>query len=263
MNWGAENNIGNYTLDDFTQNCYDDSFYYGDEGKLALSASTLKKYLKGDCPKEDNPNAHALVFGRAFHEAVLEPEKYLRTCKSDVLSADDKLHIEVLKDSLEHSFEFHVMDEINAVEVPYVGFHNDVALKCKVDAECDKYMVDIKTTSNIDITQFTSKHFGYHISAYQYWMLTGKLMYFLYVEKQTGRVKLVIPDKKFYEDGRRDWIWAMRNYKLSLTKQWTYMGSTDLGEGRHIVDKQHIKVENGSLYVWMRKPEHQRKVFNR
>ena len=239
---------------DVLEKLRDDDLYYGDYGQQWLSASTLKKYIKGDCPKEDNYNSHALLFGHAFHQAILEPDKYV--LRNDI-TKDDREHIDMLKSSLESSFEYHVMEDITEVEVPFTGTFDGTPLKCKVDALTDRYLVDLKTTSNIDAVEFTAKHFGYHISAYQYWMLTRKVMYFLYVEKKTGRVKLVMPDKKFYEDGRRDFLWCLRNYKLAQKKYWQLMlFDTDLPDGRFLLDDVNMKVEDGKLYSYILKEEY-------
>ena len=60
----------------------DDSFYYGELSKLALSSSSLKLLL--DSPKTyyyvnkygQNETTAALRSGHLFHLAILEPEKY-------------------------------------------------------------------------------------------------------------------------------------------------------------------------------------------
>ena len=232
-----------------------DEFYYSKEAPH-LSASTIKKYLKGINPPEDNPNTEALTFGHAFHQSILEEDKYL--VRSDI-SQEQRDHINMLKSCLQHSHEYEVMKSVTDVEKPFVGSSYGLLLKCKVDAETPKYLVDLKTTSNIDTVEFTGKHWGYHISAYQYWLLTGKIMYFLYVEKITGRIKLVIPDKKFYQDGRRDWIWAAKQYKKAQQHQWEYLTDHTMEDQVFTMDKVHFKTENNKLYGYLRKPEFQYK----
>ena len=227
----------------------DDDLYYGEYGQQWLSASTLKKYLNTDCPKERPMNQKALQFGHAFHQCILEPDKYAERTDLDVIDRD---HIDFLKKSLENSYEFGVMDDLKAVETPYIGTFDGIPIKCKVDAENDEVLIDLKTTSNIDAVQYTAKHFGYHLSAYQYWILTRKVMWFLYVEKNSGKIKLVKPDRQFYVNGQRDWRWAMRNYRLSKKKHWQFMGLHDnLPQGRFKLDSVHMSGEENRLYAWI------------
>ena len=240
--------------EDIIEALKDDEQYYNGMGQQWLSASTLKKYLNTDCPKERPMNQKALQFGHAFHQCILEPEKYELRDDLDIIDRD---HIDMLKKSLENSYEFGVMNELKDVEVPFIGTFEGIKLKCKVDALTDEVLIDLKTTSNLDAVEYTAKHFGYHLSAYQYWVLTRKVMWFLYVEKNTGRIKLVKPDRKFYVDGQRDWRWAMRNYKLSQKKHWQFMGTyDDLPQGRFKLDSVHCSGEEDRLYAWILQEKH-------
>ena len=69
-----DHRIGSYTPDEFLKLMMDDTHYYGDTGKLALSASTLKDYYETELPeKREFKNSDALVFGNWFHKVILEP----------------------------------------------------------------------------------------------------------------------------------------------------------------------------------------------
>ena len=242
------------TKDQILERLFDDEQYYGEFGKRFLSASDLKRYLTSYCPKQKPMNYEALEFGRLFHTMVLEPNKY--ALERPQISQDTLRDLEELKVALNASQEAtEVLEQAsNKFEVPYIKEINGIWLKCKVDIDAENELWDLKTTSNLDAFRWSSKVFGYHISAFQYYLLTGKVMHFILVEKGTGRVKLYKSDEEFYKQGRRDWMWAMRNYKISLTKEWVYMGTSPYYDKHfEMIDNVPFWTKGNKLYTFINK----------
>ncbi len=70
-----------YKKKDVLKKMYDDSYYYGTLGQLALSSSSLKLLL--DSPKKyayvsqyGSPETQPLRDGRLIHMAILEPDNF-------------------------------------------------------------------------------------------------------------------------------------------------------------------------------------------
>ena len=216
----------------------DDKEYYGEYGQQWLSASSLKHYLKNKYPKkeEECKFIHPLEFGNAFHQSLLEPLKFqervfLPDEKDNALEGlkmSDRAHIEMLSDAVLSNKTARAVleDGNNRFEVPYIGTFGDIDLKCKVDIEGEDCLWDLKTTGNLKAYPYTSVNlWGYPLSAWQYYMLTGKTMNFIVVEKNTGRVKIVYSDEEFYRIGRVQWQAAMFNYRRSLGLKKIFLGN--------------------------------------
>ena len=93
-----------YDKSELLPKMYDDSFYYGELNKLALSSSSLKLLL--DSPKTyyyvtkyaKNETTPALRAGHLFHTAILEPEKYEQIKFIDVQSRNSKKFKEAVEE---------------------------------------------------------------------------------------------------------------------------------------------------------------------
>ncbi len=243
-----------------------DEDYYGSYGQRWLSASTLKQYLKSLTPENNNQTQfiHPLAFGNAFHQSLLEPSKFqdrvwLPNNGDNALEGlcdRDREHIYLLANAvLDNPIAKSILEDGNSrFEVPYIGQWDGINLKCKVDIETDDCLWDLKTTGNLEAYDYTSVNlWGYHISAYQYYLLTGKVMNFIVVEKNTSKVRIIYTDKKFYEDGKRDWIWALNQYKKSLGMQWIYIGKgTEEDADKLKEGYEYIKCDNNKLYAFVK-----------
>ncbi len=233
----------------------DDSFYYGKGGAEYLSASTLKKYLKGNCLPEEKKyrSEEAMIFGNMVHKALLEPEKY--EAEKDTLDDETQQHVDFLMDNLlDNDIVKQIMNYKDLiVEKPYIGEWGGVKIKGKIDIELPKATWDLKTTSKLDSYDYTSENvFGYPLSAYQYYLLTGKIQHYIIVEKNTGRVRIKFSDKGFYTKGRNQWMLAMRNYKKSLQMHWLYLDKiTDKPDGRYDVDGVQMNIKDGEVWAWV------------
>ncbi len=241
--------IGSYTQDEFLDNLYNDEFYYSkDHGGLALSASNLKPYYYTIAPKERKfLNTEALDFGNWLHKIVLEPDTY----SLEEAPEADIGHLELLRDSInkDPTASSILTSTSLKTEIPYNKKLDGIWVKGKIDVELPGEIWDLKSTSSIDSYDYTSVNvFGYPLSAWMYWILTGKVQHYIVVEKGTGRVKIVRSDRKFYEEGRRAFNWAWKNYKKSLNYSWTYLGHTDLEIGHQIVNGIHLKTINSRIY---------------
>ncbi len=238
---------------DIIEKMKSDEYYYGPESSKYLSASTLKKYLKGDCLPEEKQyrSSEAMRFGNLLHKALLEPEKY----EEETVSKEDAEHIDYLMECLYANDEVKkIMSHKDlVVEQPYIKTIDGIKLKGKIDIELPTQTWDLKTTSKLDSYDYTSENiFGYPLSAWQYWTLTGKVQNYIVVEKKTGRVRVKRSDKGFYTKGRNQWIKAMANYKQSLTKHWLYLDKiTDLPNGRHVIDDVQMNVKDGEVWAWV------------
>ena len=255
--WAGDKSIGTYSQEQFRKNLLDDDFYYDlRRGGLALSASTLSKYYDTDCPKDKEFPPEAALFGRWFHGLMLEPNKY------DIEDApiQHREHLRDLMNTLKDHYYWNALIKCKGfkTEIPYVKKHNGIWSKCKVDIETDNSIYDIKTTSSLSGYEWMSrKVFKYPLSAYHYYMLTGKTMTYIVIEKGTGKIEIHKTDAEYYREGFRQWCWAMRNYQSYKKKHWQFMGLHDnLPQGRFKLDSVHMSGEENRLYAWILKEEY-------
>lgn len=171
----------------------------------ALSASGLKQYARTAAHwaaiwAEEGKETPALLFGRAFHCAILEPEKFAREyivkpggmtfatkegkawraeaelSGKCILSADDALNLERMADQVQgHETASGI---IGGTEHEVSLFWNDVqGFPCK--ARCDivnkelKIIGDIKTCENANPVAFGRSVANYQYHWQAYWYLHG------------------------------------------------------------------------------------------
>ena len=89
----------NYSKKELLKKMVDDSFYYGELNKLALSSSSLKLLLSS--PKTykyvteyGSPETQPLRDGRLVHQAILEPQKFSEQIFVNVSSKNTKTYKE-------------------------------------------------------------------------------------------------------------------------------------------------------------------------
>ena len=177
----------------------DDESYYADNeyitnsmlSKLNKSPLELYAYMNGDL----DTNTQALNFGKAFHTAILEPEKMENVAvfdgKRKVGKAWDVFHAEnhdkiiLTQDemtTLESMFARlssnpmaceHMMLDDKSTQTEIVNIWENNGLYCKGKADIVNYdkgvMVDLKTTSNASPREFERSvyKYGYHrLAAY-------------------------------------------------------------------------------------------------
>lgn len=202
----------------------DDSFYYGEYGQQWLSNSDIYTLLTDPLqfrvPKEQTK---AMLEGRYFHTAILEPEKIQNFFIVDVASRNTKAYKELVQEKgqmlllkkekedidkaiLTIKSNMDMAEEIyhpsNKFEVPAIGNILGLDWKGKADIICEDKIIDLKTTS--DITKFRSSayRYNYDSQAYIYQKLFGKPVHFYVVDKSTLQLGIYIPSEDFLKNGK-------------------------------------------------------------
>lgn len=222
--------------DDLLAAMADDDFYYGYLGKAALSSSSLKKI--NDSPREyarylkygDDGDNTALVAGNLIHTLLLEPHlqdnfvsvgcttkttniwkqavaDYEGTGKKLLLQKDyDNCHYvadallknKVVQDALAES----------DYELPEIGLLYGVPFRAKADIKKkgQKFIYDLKTTSNIDDFYKSARKYGYAAQAYIYCTLFDvpfENFKFIVVDKVKKDIGVFSVSEAFFMLGKR------------------------------------------------------------
>jgi len=203
---------------DIIESLKDDTLYYGEFGKQYLSNSDIGTLLSN--PKEfrvGRPDNKNFAEGRYFHQLLLEPEKAKQTLCVDVASRNSKAYkefvaehgVEVALLSKECSQVLKLVEEVNSIyecyelinadgniyEQPAVGMIKGVEWKGKADILGKDYIIDLKTTSNINDFKWLARKYNYDSQAYIYQQLFGKPMMFIVVDKITKMVGIYNADE--------------------------------------------------------------------
>jgi len=228
----------------------DDQEYYGGVGKQYLSNSDIGTLLKN--PEEygvSRPDNKNFAEGRYFHQLILEPEKAKETHIVDFASRNTKgykeacldMNLEVLllkkeADNIENLvsrmngnldfFEL-IYHKKNIYEVPNIMTYSSVIddnhsvtqWKGKADIVGKDYVIDLKTTSNIDDFKWNARKYNYDSQAFIYSRLFGKPMMFLVIEKQTGRMGMFTGNDDFYIRGQEKMHRAIEVYHKFFSKE--------------------------------------------
>lgn len=202
----------------------DDKEYYGGIGKNYLSNSDIGTLLTNPrefgLPREDNAN---FAKGRLFHHLILEPEKVEKWNVVDVSSRTTKKYKDILAETGEPFLllqkEFDEISKLakvmtsnldfydmiyadgNQFEVPAVGEIGGLMWKGKSDIVGQDYLIDLKTTSDINKFVYSAKNYNYDSQAYVYHTLFGKPLKFLVIEKGSGQLGLFETTAEFIEKG--------------------------------------------------------------
>jgi hypothetical protein len=159
----------------------DDKEYYGEFGRQFLSNSDIGDLLKNPkdfrVPREDN---QAFAKGRYFHL--------------------DKL-VTIMRSNL--WFYEHMYLNDNQYEVPAVGEFDGVKWKGKADIVSADYIIDLKTTSDLDKFPRSARMYNYDSQAYIYQSLFGKPMVFFAIDKTSGRMGVYHTSDDFIMSGKQ------------------------------------------------------------
>lgn len=202
----------------------DDSNYYGEFGRSFLSNSDIGTLLNNPADfgkkREDDK---ALAEGRLFHQLMLEPEKAQDVLHVDVSTRTTKAY----KDFVEtHNVPFALLtkevEEImslrarmtaniaffdaiyatgNQVEVPAIGEIKGQMFKGKADIVGTDYLIDLKTTSDINKFKWSAKAYHYDSQCYIYQQLFGKPLVFYVIDKETAQLGIFRPTENFIRGG--------------------------------------------------------------
>ena len=208
----------------------DDSFYYGELNKLALSSSSLKQLLSS--PKTykfsleyGSGESSALRAGALFHWAILEPEKFAsqkfvevqsRNTKKfkeaqaefgTVYTAKERSETERLVDAFyrnEHAKELITNAEF---EIPAIDNVLDFPFRGKADVLATNRIVDLKTSSsNLKDFHYSANKYGYDVQCYLYCNLFGKThkeFVFLVLDKGSLDIGIFNCSEEFYYRGEQ------------------------------------------------------------
>ena len=202
-----------------------DDQYYGEYGRKFLSNSNVDVLINN--PKDygkPTEQTKAMLVGRYFHTAMLEPNKTGLYKVIDVASRNTKLYKEEVEQSLEEMLllskeqvecmvwvsimksNIQFFDDIyepgNTYEVPGVEKIRGVWWKGKADIITKDYIIDLKTTSDIQKFSRSAKRYNYDSQCYIY-----------VVDKLTNNLGIFRPTDTFIQGGREKVMNALDQYE--------------------------------------------------
>lgn len=218
----------------------DDDFYYGYLGKAALSSSSIKQLLSS--PKtyhyvqkygQDN-DSKALLIGKLFHWAILEPHKMDEVEVIDVQSRNAKAfkeakerHIQVITKKEEEEIRRlqdamlrneKVLSYLNKAqfEVPCVDMLGGYPFRAKADIIQDGHIIDLKSTTDLNAFRYSARKYGYDVQAYLYCNLFDipyENFHFVAIDKGSLDIGVYHVSEEFYLAGREKVQQALERYK--------------------------------------------------
>ena len=202
----------------------DDHEYYKGQGKNYLSNSDIGPLLTN--PKsfrEEREDNKSFAEGRLFHQLILEPEKVDKVVSVDVSSRNTKEYKKFVEDNgLDFALLTKEVEEIhrlvgvikanivfyddiyregNIYEEPSVGTIKGMQWKGKADIITPDYIIDLKTTSDINKFKWSAKAYHYDSQCYIYEQLFGKPLYFYVIDKETAQLGVFRPTENFVANG--------------------------------------------------------------
>ena len=205
----------------------EDSHYYGKFGKQFLSNSDIITLLND--PKnfrQDKPMTKAMLVGRYFHTAMLEPEKLsgveywtidsssrntklykeqlLHYKRPLMMLTKEKVEIDKAISTMKNNLEFYeaIYDDKNKFEVPIIHEVMGMKWKGKADIVGEDMLIDLKTTSNIKDFKYSARKYNYDSQAYLYQQFFDKPLVFYVVDKLTFELGVYYPSETFLSYGK-------------------------------------------------------------
>ena len=237
-----------YNKEELLNKMYDDSFYYGELGKYALSSSAIKYLI--DSPKSYarslnfKSDSGAFKMGRLIHLAALEPEKLDTLCHIvEVQSANTKKYKEKVAEIGSDTFVFTRKDYDKAMysvdallqnevwqdltrgaqfEQPGFDILHGYPFRAKADVLGFNYLADLKTTSDLKGFPWAAKKYGYDVQVYIYCNIFGidyKDFYFFAIDKGTGDLGIYDVTETFYNSGRDKLDYALNIYEKYFVRR--------------------------------------------
>jgi hypothetical protein len=193
---------------DIIEKLKDDHEYYNGIGRNYLSNSNINQLLTH--PKlfrQEQPDNKNFLYGRYFHQLILEPEKaknfeiveassrntkvYKEACNDGNIRLLQKEadECEMLVDILFENIELFSMikNPNNIYEQPQIKELFGVEWKGKADIISDEYVIDLKSTSDISKFHINSYYYNYDSQAFIYQHLFGKPVIFIAIDKSPER----------------------------------------------------------------------------
>jgi hypothetical protein len=112
-----------------------------------------------------------------------------------------------------YSFYELIYGEGNQYEVPEVTTFHDLPWKGKADIVTPEFVVDLKTTGDINKFKYSARAYNYDSQCYIYQQLFGKPLVFLVVDKETCQLGMYRPSTEFVEYGAQKVQRASEIYK--------------------------------------------------
>jgi hypothetical protein len=213
-----------------------DKEYYNGIGKNYLSNSDIGILLSNPKdfrkPREDNKS---FAEGRYFHQLLIEKDKaqfvpsvdvstrttkeYKSYCETHnlpfVMLTKEKEEIERLVKIMTANIQFYddIYAEGNRYEVPAITELFGMQWKGKADIVGEKFIIDLKTTSDIQKFKWSAKSYNYDSQAYIYQMLFGIPLVFYVIDKGTGQLGIFRPTEEFVKVGEAKVVRAMEIFK--------------------------------------------------
>ena len=221
---------------------YDDSFYYGELGKYALSSSSIKYLL--DSPKSYarslnfKSDSSAFKTGRLIHLAALEPEKLDSLCHIvEVQSAVTKKFKDKVKEVGSAEFVYTRKEYDKAMYIVDALLQNDIWQQLTRDAKLEQpsfdilhgypfrakadilgtnYLADLKSTNDLKAFPYAAKKYGYDVQVYIYcslFQIPYDSFFFFVIDKSTGDLGYYDVSKEFFESGKAKLEYALKVYE--------------------------------------------------
>jgi hypothetical protein len=220
-------------------NMYEDSFYYGELSKLAMSSTSIKMLLSS--PKKyyyvtkygENLDTQGIRDGRLLHTLVLEPDKFEEFHFVDVASKNTKAYKEAklqhgtvytrtekeqaekLADMLLRNQQAVQLLSNSKFEVPAIDFVDGLPFRGKADILSDNLICDLKTTTDLSGFKYAAVKYGYDVQMYLYCQLFEKQYYdfkFLVIDKGSCDIGIFDCSEEFYLQGKEKVKFAIEQY---------------------------------------------------
>lgn len=229
----------------------DDNEYYNGAGKKYLSNSKIKVLLEDPAsflkPSEESVE---LLMGSYFHDLMLTPENIPNYTVVDASTRNTKIYkeakdehdaaylllskeVDMIKDmakKLKGNIELYdlIYNPKNSYEVPMIMdlMKESFSLEEREDTDEDSpilwkgkadiigdFIIDLKTTSNLDSFRKSAYIYNYDSQAFIYSTGFKKPMAFLVVEKGTNRIGYFTCSDEFLERGRQKVLQAYKVWK--------------------------------------------------
>jgi len=208
---------------DVLEKLKDDNEYYRGVGKKYLSNSDIGALLNNPVnfgvSQPDNP---AFAKGRLFHQILLEPEKAKEVVSVESNTRTTKVYKEFIESNnmsfcllnkeveevkkltsiMKKNLDFYELIYNNTqFEQPMIKKIKGLMWKGKADVVGSEYLIDIKTTSDIQKFKWSCRSYNYDSQAYIYQELFGKPLVFLVIDKKTGVLGKFTPTEDFISRG--------------------------------------------------------------
>ncbi len=216
-----------------------DSNYYGEYGSQFISNSDIGTLLKN--PKQfkvrEEPTI-AMLQGSYLHTALLEPEKLdnfkiveASTRNTNIykdasngsllLLKHEKDELDSLVSTIKGNFKFYedIYAEGNIYEEPATMELFGLPFKGKCDIVCEDFLIDIKTTSDIDDFKWSARKYNYDSQSYIYQQLFDKPLIFYVICKKSHRLGIFEPSEEFILSGKDKVLRAVEVYKKFFSKE--------------------------------------------